>query len=141
MKAAVVLPVFEAQVGLAGGAPAGYNARIMLKHFRNKKTQKKIYIFLALVIIPSFIITGAVLFTPDERRLPTMIGKIDGKDVSLQQYLAGYRAVYNQMAMVYGDRLPEAQRALNFRGEAWDRLLLLDYARKKRIKTGDGEVG
>jgi hypothetical protein len=111
----------------------------MLKHLRNKSTQKKIYIGLALLIIPSFFLSG-LFINQGEKAAGAPLGLIDGHKVSLQSYLSSYRAVTHQAQFVYGDRFDEMKRYLNFKGEAWDRLLLMRYAENEKIKISDSEV-
>ncbi|GEM_PF-939138 len=113
--------------------------KLMLKQLRNKSTQKKIYIGLALLIIPSFFLSGLFLSQGD-KAAGAPLGLIDGRKVPLQDYLSSYRAVTHQAQFVYGDRFDEVKRYLNFKGEAWDRLLLMRYAEQQKIKVSDNEV-
>ncbi|HTL71608.1 MAG TPA: peptidylprolyl isomerase [Candidatus Eisenbacteria bacterium] len=114
----------------------------MLKFFRNQKNQKRIYVTLALIIIPSFIITGVVLFAPqgDGVEGTSALGTINGHKVTIGQYLTSYKATMRQAQMIYGEKYTQAKQFLNIKGEAWDRLLLLEYAKKNRIRTSDAEV-
>ncbi len=114
---------------------------LMLKQLRNKSIQKKIYMGLAVLIIPSFFLTGLFMTQGDKASgAGAPLGFIEGKKVPLQSYLASYRAVTHQAQFVYGERFDEMRRYLNFKGEAWDRLLLMRYAEKEKIKVSDGEV-
>ena len=111
----------------------------MLKFLRNKHYQKRIYIFLAVVVIPPFLMWG-VTTSNKESKVPSTVGVIDHKKVSLREYLASYKAVQHQMTFMYGDKLKEVAPSINIQGEAWDRLLLLYHAKKEKIKTTDTEV-
>ena len=111
----------------------------MLKVLRHKGTQKNIYIFLAVTVILSFVVSG-VLISHDDKKTSGALGTIGKRPVSVQQYLDSYRAVQRQAAFIYGDRVNEMKARINFKGEAWDRLLLLDYARRHNISASDAEV-
>ena len=116
-----------------------YNAGLMLKFLRNRTNQKRIFILLALTIIPPFILWG-VLISKDEKKLPSNLGFIDNKRVSLNEYLASYKAVQHELLLKYGERVKDVAPLINVKGEAWDRLLLLTYAKKERLKVSDSEV-
>ena len=111
----------------------------MLKFLRNKHHQKKIYIFLAVAIIPPFLMWGVTTSQKDSK-IPSTIGVIENKKVSLREYLNSYRAVQHEMAFMYGERSKEVASTINIKGEAWDRILLLYQAKKEKIRTGDTEV-
>ena len=112
---------------------------LMLKFLRNKKVQKRIYILLALFIIPAFMLWGVMLTGKDSESAGTL-GVIQGKKISLQDYLTSYKAVQHEITLRYGESSKELVKRLNIKGEAWDRLLLLHYARKQNIKASDQEV-
>lgn len=111
----------------------------MLKFLRNKKNQKRIYIILSAVILPPFLFWGVTMNSKEESTTSTL-GVINGKNITIKDYLAAYRAVQHEISIVYGSRAKEAARYLNFKGRAWDRLLLLDYAKKEKIRVKDEEV-
>lgn len=119
------------------GDRIGIMPGLMLKHLRNKRTQKKIYLGLAILIIPSFVLVG-IFSAGDQPSTP--LGFIGGESVSLQEYLSSYRAATHQAQFVYGDNFDQVKRFLNFKGEAWDRLLLLEHAEKEKIRVSDAEV-
>src|SRR3989338_8741305 len=102
-----------------------YNAsNLMLKFLRNKSHQKKIYIILAAAIIHPFLMWG-VSTSQKDSRIPSTVGTIDNRQITLKEYLASYKAVQHQMAFSFGDKLREVSKKINVKGEAWDRLLLL----------------
>lgn len=116
-----------------------YNAPIMLKLLRDKSIQKKIYIGLAAVVTVSFVVSG-IMISGDGGRSSSSLARLDKRKISVQEYLNSYRAVQRQAGFMYGDKLDEMRSRINFKGEAWDRLLLLDYAKKEGIRTSDKEV-
>ncbi len=111
----------------------------MLRLLRNQKTQKKIYIVLAIAVITTFAISG--IYLGKERGNPTSsVGTIGGKNITVKDYLASYSAIEHQARMIYGASYDQVRPFINMKGEAWDRLLLLHYAKIEGLKTGDGEV-
>lgn len=113
----------------------------MLKFFRNKKNQKRIYILLAIAIIPPFLFWGVMVSQEDKKMNPaTALGRIENHSISIQEYLKSYQAIQHQVALVYGEKAKMIARLIDFKTEAWDRLLLLDYAKKEKIKISDSEV-
>ncbi len=111
----------------------------MLKFLRNKKHQKKIYMVLALAIIPAFALWG-VLLTAKDSQSSMSLGVIAGKKISIEQYLASYKAVQHEIALRYGENAKDVAEKINLKGEAWDRLLLLHYAQQQKIRVKDREV-
>ncbi len=111
----------------------------MLKHLRNKSTQKKIYILIAIGVLPAFLIWG-VQVGDENKQSPFTLGTIDGKKITVKDYKDSYSALYHQVQMVYGDKANQLLPYFNIRGQAMDRLLLLHYARKNGLKTSDAEV-
>ncbi|MBI3252570.1 MAG: SurA N-terminal domain-containing protein [Candidatus Omnitrophica bacterium] len=111
----------------------------MLKFLRAKKVQHRIYLILAAVIIPPFLFWG-VTVSQKEGKNPSSLGLIDGRPVSVQDYLGSYKAVQRQATFLFGERLKSLQNRINFKGEAWDRLLLVHEAKKENIRVSDEEV-
>ena len=112
---------------------------LMLKFLRNKHTQKKIYILLAVVIIPPFLMWG-VSSSQKDSKTPSTLGTIEKQKISLREYLNSYKAIQHQVVLMYGEKAKEAASSVNYKGEAWDRLLLLYHAKQEKIKTSDSEV-
>ena len=94
---------------------------------------------MALAIIPSFMLWGVMLTAKDSQSASTL-GVIGRQKISLQDYLASYKAVQHEITLRYGESAKELVKRLNIKGEAWDRLLLLHYARQQKIKVNDKEV-
>jgi len=111
----------------------------MLKALRNKKTRKNIFIFLAIIIIPAFAFWGfgSALRSRQES---AYAGKIFGKNISLLEYKDALDAVKNAAIMQFGDNFSEIQKHLNLQSQAWERLILLHEARRRKINVTDREV-
>ncbi|MDD5680388.1 MAG: peptidyl-prolyl cis-trans isomerase [Candidatus Omnitrophica bacterium] len=110
----------------------------MLKQLRNKDTAKKIFIVLALIIIPAFVLWGTGSMTQNKSG-GTYAGVMLGKKVSNQDYGSSWRAVKNEAIMRYPN-FNEIYEQLDLNGQAWDRLILLREAERMRIKVTDDEV-
>lgn len=111
----------------------------MLKQLRHKKTAKKIWIVLLILILPAFLFWGFGSYMRSQQENASL-GKIHGRSVSLLEYKDAVDAVRNQAIMQFGDKLSEVEKYLNLQSQAWDRLILLSEAKKRRIKISDKEV-
>jgi peptidyl-prolyl cis-trans isomerase D len=111
----------------------------MLKKLREKKTAKKVWIILAVVVVPPFILwgSGSLLRNREE---PVSVGRIFGRAVSPQEYKEALEAVKTRAIMQFGDRLSEIAQYLDMEGQAWQRIVLLKEAKKRRLRAQDKEV-
>ncbi|MFH0855351.1 MAG: SurA N-terminal domain-containing protein [Candidatus Omnitrophota bacterium] len=110
----------------------------MLKVLRHKKTAKKIWIGLALIIIPAFTMWG--FGGAFGKREDKPLGKIFGRKVTDLEFKDSISAVTTAAIMRFGDKFPEVQKYLNLDSQAWDRLILLEEAKRRQIKVSDKEV-
>jgi peptidyl-prolyl cis-trans isomerase D len=111
----------------------------MLSKLRNKKTAKKIWIILSIMVLPAFLFWGFGSFIRNKQET-TYLGKIFGKDITSLEYKDSLDAVRIQALIKFGDSLSEIQKYLNLESEAWNRLILLFEARKRKVKVNDKEV-
>ena len=111
----------------------------MLKILRNRKTAKKIWIGLAIIIIPAFALWGFG-GAGGNKEESSSVGKIFGKNISGLEFKDSLVAVRTMAIMQFGDKLPEIEKYLNFEGQAWERLILLHEAKARRINVRDKEV-
>jgi parvulin-like peptidyl-prolyl isomerase len=111
----------------------------MLRQLRNKKTAKKIWIGLAIIILPAFVLwgSGSLIRNKEESGYA---GRIFGKKIPFMEYKEALDASRNQMIIQYGDNLAEIEKKVNLQALAWERLILLAEVKKRRIKTADKEV-
>jgi parvulin-like peptidyl-prolyl isomerase len=113
----------------------------MLKILRDKKNAKKIWITLCAVIIVPFIFWGAGSSVRNRgETTDASAGTIFGRKVPVEDYTQAVQAVQIQALMQYGDKLEEVRDYLNLEGQAWDRLILLREAKRRRIRISDKEV-
>ena len=114
----------------------------MLKKLRNKKTAKKVWIVLAVLIVPAFVLWGAGSFMrgnkEDERE--GYAGKVFGKKISSLEYKDALDAVRNQAFIQFGDNLAEVKKYLNLESQAWERIMLLAETKRRGIRIKDKEI-
>lgn len=112
---------------------------MMLKKLRQKKTAKKVWIILALIITPAFVLwgSGSLLRSKQEIRFA---GKIFGRKVPLSEFQEALEACRNQAIIQFGENFNQVQKYLNLEEQAWERLILLQEAKKRRISVSDQEV-
>jgi hypothetical protein len=111
----------------------------MLKILRDRKTAKKIWIGLGIIIMPAFIFWGfgGAIRDKDEKGY---IGKIAKKNISVMEFKDSINAVRNLAIMQYGENLEAIEKNLNLETQAWQRLALLEVAKKSKIRASDKEV-
>ena len=111
----------------------------MLKFLRKRKIVKKIMWLVALFVIPAFVWWGAGSASK-EKRGPTYAGLLFGKKVSFEEYYASFQACRIQARMVYGENFHRLEKILNLNQQAWNRLILLKEAKRRRITAGNKEI-
>lgn len=111
----------------------------MLKFLRNKKTAKKIWIGLAVIIIPAFALWGFGGSSGSKEETAS-VGKIFGHNVSITEFKQSLSAVRTFALMRFGDKLAEIEKYLNLEAQAWERLVLLQEAMTRKINVSDKEV-
>jgi len=111
----------------------------MLKKLRNKKTAKRVWIILAILILPAFLLWGLGGVVRSQRQ-SNYVGKIFGKKISISEYKDALEAVKNQAIIQFGDKYFEIQKSLGLESQAWERLILLAEAKKRKIKVSDKEI-
>lgn len=116
--------------------------KLMLKQLRNKKTAKKIWIILAILVLPAFLLwgSGSIIGDKDKTKQSASIGKVSGKLITLSEYKDALEATRNQAILQFGDSFSEIQKYINLESQAWDRILLLSEAKKRKIRASDKEV-
>lgn len=111
----------------------------MLKKLRSKKTAKKIWIILAVIIVPAFVFWGLGGALRSQKET-AYAGKIFGKKISLLDYQDALEAVKNQAIILYGDEFSQKNNYPELEAQAWERLILLYEAKKRKITVSDKEV-
>jgi peptidyl-prolyl cis-trans isomerase D len=67
-------------------------------------------------------------------------GEVFGKKVTFQEFNAALIATRNQMLMQFGDEFLKQADQINLEPQAWERIILLIEAKRRKIKLGDEEV-
>lgn len=111
----------------------------MVKALRNKKTQKMVWIVLAILILPAFVFWG-INSTIREQKTPDFMGKISGQRISFLEFREAIEATRNALTMQFGDNLKDLENILDLESRAWERLVLIHEAKKRKIKVSDQEV-
>lgn len=111
----------------------------MLKILRHKKTAKRIFMFLAIVIVPAFVLWGSGSIVRDKMH-GSYAGEIFGKKISFQTYRDALKAVQDQALIQFGDNFSKVRPFLDMDKLAWDRLIALHKAREEKIRISDKEV-
>jgi peptidyl-prolyl cis-trans isomerase D len=113
---------------------------MVLKKLRHKKTAKKIWIVLAILILPAFVLWGSGSVMRGRQESSMYAGIISGRRIPISDYQDALSAVTNQAIIRFGDNLAEIQKYVNLPQQAWIRLILLAEAKKRGITASDKEV-
>lgn len=112
----------------------------MLKTMRNKKVSRKIWIVIAIFILPSFLFWGVTTVFRGSKG-EDYAGKINGRYVTMSDFRDALKETRNQFIIRFGDeKFYEIQKTIDLESQAWRRMLLLFEARKRNIKASDKEV-
>ncbi|HRZ86335.1 MAG TPA: peptidyl-prolyl cis-trans isomerase [bacterium] len=99
---------------------------------------KKIFLALIVLILPAFCFWGIGSFMRDETRKTA--GMMYGKKISTGD-LAKMRSECMLSALIlYGKRYGDLAQYIDFNKQAWERMLLLDEARRLGISISDDEL-
>ncbi|MFC1594040.1 SurA N-terminal domain-containing protein [Candidatus Omnitrophota bacterium] len=111
----------------------------MLKTLRKKNVAKKIFIVLAIIIIPAFMLWGSGSLIRGKGKT-TYAGVLFGSTISLDEYRENFLATRNEALMRFGDNFFKVQNVLDLHQETWDRMIALHEAQAQRIKIADAQV-
>jgi parvulin-like peptidyl-prolyl isomerase len=111
----------------------------MLKKLRKKKTAKKIWIVLAILILPAFVLWGSGSVTRSKQE-SSSIGRIFGRNISPLEFQDAFTAVKNQALIQFGDNFSKIQKNLDLETRTWERMVLLYEAKRRGMRSSDKEV-
>lgn len=111
----------------------------MLKILRSKHMRKRVFLALAVIIIPAFTFWGFSTAFRGKREA-IYAGRISGRAVTVLEYKDALEAVRDLALIQLGDKFNEMSQYLNLESQAWDRLALLREANRLKIKVSDQEV-
>jgi len=110
----------------------------MLKAMRKKENVKAVMWILAIILIPAFVLWGGGAMLRERRQ--GFAGKVFNRRVGLEEYLKSWEAVRNQALLLYGNLFNQIAQYLDLDAQAWDRIILLEEAKRRRIKVKDEEL-
>lgn len=115
----------------------------MLQFFRKKSVAKMVFWGLIILILPGFVLYG-VYSASSRGKGPAFTGVIDGKKVSFDEFGKSIGSIRCQVLLNYFNQPEAAENFLKNRPfvakVAWDRLIMLREANKRKIKVNDQEV-
>lgn len=115
----------------------------MLTMLRKKHIAKKVLWFLAIIIIPAFVLWGAGSLS--KKKLPfKYIGTVDGKKVSVDAFIKSLRDVQTGLFLNYFSQ-PQALNKIQTDRKllnrlAWENIVINRIAKKDKIIVSDREV-
>jgi len=99
---------------------------------------KKIFWALVILILPAFCLWGLGGYLGDESRKPA--GMMYGKKITAGDFANVRNACMINALIVYGKRFNDLSQYLDFNKQAWDRMLLLDEAKRLGITISNDEL-
>ncbi len=116
----------------------------MLKLFRKKIVSKIILWGLLILILPAFVMWGSASMSRSKDKGPTYVGIFDNRKVSFEQLYQAISGVRTQIILSYYNQPQILEALLNNKPMlakiGWDRILMLEEAKKLRLKAPDSEV-
>lgn len=116
----------------------------MLKLFRKKIVSKIILWGLLILILPAFVMWGSASMSRSKDKGPSYVGIFDNRKVSFEQLYQAISGVRSQIILSYYNQPQILEALLNNKPMlakiGWDRILMLEEAKKLRLKAPDSEV-
>ncbi len=97
---------------------------------------KRVLWVLAVVIIFAFVLSGA----RGLRESADYAGIVFGRKITFAEYRDSFNAAKNEALIMYGPRYNEMRGQLNLDNKAWERIIMLDEAKRKKITVTNKEV-
>lgn len=112
----------------------------MLKLLRKRKVAKKIFYFLAIIIIPAFVLWGTASTARNKAGNKGYAGKIFGKKVSFNQYAHELQGWRMQLRLQHGEQAQQLEKFVDANKATWDRLILKHEVDRRNISVSDKEL-
>ncbi|MBI4846732.1 MAG: peptidyl-prolyl cis-trans isomerase [Candidatus Omnitrophica bacterium] len=104
--------------------------------FKNlRKHTKTIMWLIAIFIVPAFVIWN--IGSAVKNRRSGFAGEIFKKKVAFKDYILAQRAARNEALMQFGN---EFEKSINLEEQAWTRLILVNEAKKRKLKIENKEL-
>jgi peptidyl-prolyl cis-trans isomerase D len=111
-----------------------------MRKSRYRKYNKRWYwIVILVLILPGFILWGSetIIYY---LKAKDCAGIVFGKKISFEEFKRALIAVHHQLILQKGDKFLKQQSDLDLTPQAWDRIILLKEAKRRKIKVTDDEV-
>lgn len=105
--------------------------------FKGLRKNMKLIMWALLV---TFVLWGGGSVIRSGRKGPNYAGKVFKSSVSFQEYAQAWEACKSEALMRYGEKFHQVAEYLNLEQEAWNRIILLREAKRRKIKANDDEV-
>lgn len=116
----------------------------MLKVFRKKAVSRIILWGLLILILPAFVMWGSASMSRSKEKGPAYVGFINNKKVSFDELYGAISGVRTQIILNYFNQPAVLDALLGNKPLlaklAWDRILMLNEAKKMKITVADKEV-
>lgn len=116
----------------------------MLKLFRKKVVSRVILWGLLILILPAFVMWGNASLSRSKDKGPNYVGIVNNRKVSFDELYMALSGVRSQVILNYFNQPQILDVILKNKPMlakiAWDRILLLDEAKRLKIKAPDKEV-
>ena len=109
----------------------------MIRWLRRKSNQRRLFLGLAILIIPSFVLWGVSLDTSDT---PKSAGSLGSRNISTNEFIKNYEALRRELQLFHGINIQEASPYLDFERLTWQRIILIHEAEQKKIRITDRDV-
>lgn len=112
----------------------------MLTILRKKESTKKIIFWILVVVcVFAFVLWGVGTYKHGSYG-PNYAGAIFGKKISLPEFRKIHLGCLNDVRLRFGEKYREILKYIDLNNQAWIKLILLEHAKKIKIKVSDQEV-
>jgi len=111
----------------------------MAKISSKRHIKKWYWIVILILILPGFILWGSETII-QHLKSKKYIGIVFGKKVPFEEFRNAYIALQHQLILQKGDDFLKQQNEIDLTTQAWDRIILLKEAKRRKIKVNDEEV-
>lgn len=95
--------------------------------------------FLAIIIVPAFALWGSGSLIRDKMSA-SHAGEIFSRKIPIKEFRDAFSAVRTQALIRFGDNFYQVKPLLNLEERAWERLILLQKTREKKIKVNEEDI-
>ncbi len=111
----------------------------MIKLLRNKAIQKKLFLGIAVMIIPSFLI-WAVKIDKQGANMGPVAGTFQGHKIPTGEFLKNFQSFRREIYLMQGSKADELMKQVDMEKAVWDRVLLGREARRLGVRVSNAEV-